>query len=53
MFTGNNKNTTKISFLRQSGVFIVNFEHFTPFSSISFVDFEQVNANWVVDARYL
>ena len=32
---------------RRHGVFIVNFEHiFTPFSSASIVDFEQVNASW-------
>ena len=30
---------------RHSGVFIVNFEHFTPFFSVSIVDFEQVNAS--------
>ena len=30
------------------GVFIINFELcFTPFSSVSAVDFEQVNASWV------
>ena len=29
-----------------SGVFIVNFEHiFTPFFSVSIVDFEQVNVS--------
>ena len=32
----------------RSGVFIANFEHiFTPFTSVSIVDFEQVNASWV------
>ena len=29
-----------------SGVFIVNFEHFTPCSSVSIVNFEKVNADW-------
>ena len=37
--------------IRRSTVFIVNFEHisylFTPFSSVSTVDFEQVNVCWV------
>ena len=28
---------------RRSGVFIVNFEHISLFSSVSIVDFEQVN----------
>ena len=32
---------------RRSGVFIVNFEHyFTRSSSVSIVDFEQVNIDW-------
>ena len=32
---------------RRSGIFIVNFEHnFTPFSTVSIVNFEQVNAGW-------
>ena len=45
MFKVNNKDirTTNI----RSGAFIVNFKHiinyFTPFSSVSYVDFEQVN----------
>ena len=43
MFKGNNKNTR-----RRSGVLIVNFDYFTPFPSLSIVDFEQVNINWVV-----
>ena len=30
-------------------VFIVNFEHiFLPFSIVSIVDFEQVNASWFI-----
>ena len=33
---------------RRSGVFIVNYEHIT-FSSVSIVNFEQVNADWVGD----
>ena len=34
---------------RRSGIFIVNFEHnFTLCSSVSFVNFGQVNAGWVV-----
>ena len=32
---------------RHSDVFIVNFKHFTPFSRVSIVDFEQVNVSWV------
>ena len=31
--------------------FIVNFQHITPFSSVSFVDFEQVNFSWVGYSR--
>ena len=32
---------------RRFGAFIINFEHFfTPFSSVSIVNFEQVNAGW-------
>ena len=34
--------------LIMSGAFIVNFEHFTPFSIVCIVDFEQVTVNWVV-----
>ena len=30
-----------------SGVFIVNWSYFTPFSSVSTVNFEQVNVSWV------
>ena len=33
---------------RRSGVFIVSFEYITPFSSVSFVAFEQVNDCWVI-----
>ena len=34
---------------RRSGVFIVNFEHITflPCSSVSIINFEQVNTGWV------
>ena len=33
---------------RRSGSFIVNFEYnFTPFSSVSIINYEQVNAGWV------
>ena len=33
---------------RFPGVFIVNFEYIlTPFSTISFVDFEQISVSWV------
>ena len=41
---------------RSSGVFIVNLEHSTPFSSVSIVDFEQVNICWVISyilSKYL
>ena len=34
---------------RHSGAFIVNFEHIPRFfSSVSIVDFEQVNVSWVI-----
>ena len=61
MFKVNNKNTGKryeiFSKLtvktpeqlqwRRSGVFIVDIKHvLTPFSSVSIVDFEQVNVSW-------
>ena len=40
------KLTIKIPERRRSGVFIVNFEHiFTPFSSVSIIDFEIVNVS--------
>ena len=33
----------------KKAVFIVNFEHiFTPFSSVSVVDIEQVNVSWEI-----
>ena len=50
MFKVNNKNTKRRQW-RRSGVFIVNFEpisHFTPFSNVSVVDFEQVNVRVVL-----
>ena len=31
---------------RRSCVVIVNFEHFTPYCSVSVANFEQVNAHW-------
>ena len=34
---------------RRSGVFIINFEHISPCSSVPIVNFEQVNADWVQD----
>ena len=46
MFKVNNK-STRTTYGRRSGVFIVNFEHISPFSSVSIGDFEQVNVNWV------
>ena len=36
MFKVNNK---------KFGIFIVNFRHFTSFSSVSIIDFEQVNVS--------
>ena len=36
---------------RSSGVFVVNFEHIKLFSSVSIVDFEQVNVSWVRDRK--
>ena len=61
LFKANNRNTRKswkicskltiktpeLRQWRHSGVFIVNFKHFTPFSSVSIVDFEQVNVSWI------
>ena len=32
----------------RSSAFIGNFEHFTPFSSVSIVDFKEVNVSWVI-----
>ena len=31
---------------RRSGVFIDNFEHFTPCSKVPIINFEKVNAGW-------
>ena len=39
------KKTSERCHWRCSGVFIVNFE---PFSSVSLVDFEQVNVGWII-----
>ena len=37
-----------MKYVQSSGVFIVNFEHISHFySSVSIVDFEQVNVSWV------
>ena len=34
---------------RRSGVFIVNYgTYFTPYSSVSIINFEQVNAGWAI-----
>ena len=30
----------------RSGVFIVNFEHISPFSSVTIANFEQINVSW-------
>ena len=39
---------------RRSAVFIVNFEHILHFfSSVSIVDFEQVNVRWVLSVIFL
>ena len=51
MFKVNNRNTRtrcyRLQHRRRSGAFIVNFEHiFTPCSSVSIVNFEQVNDGW-------
>ena len=37
---------------RRSGVFIVNFEHFTPCASVSIVNFVHVIADWVMINSY-
>ena len=61
MFKVNNRNTRtrceigskltlkipELGHWRRSGVLIVDFEHFTPCSSVSIVHFEQVNAGLV------
>ena len=53
MFKIKNKNTRATS-MTSSGAFIVNLTpltyltYLTPFSSVSIVDFEQVNASWNV-----
>ena len=50
MFTVNNKEirTTPMTSWRRSGAFIVNLEHISPLvPSVSIVNFEQVNADWV------
>ena len=45
MFKVNNK-AMKVT---SSGVFIINFEtYFTPFSSDSVVNFEQINVCWLI-----
>ena len=57
MLRVNNKNTrtrceicsklTMVSLLQTSGVFLQLRTYFTPCSSVSMVNFEQVNAGWV------
>ena len=42
-FKVNNKNTKR----KSSGVFIVNFEHISLFSSVNIIDVEQANKCWV------
>ena len=44
MFKVKDKDTRTTLGRRRSGVFIVNFKHFTPYSSVFIVNFEQVNA---------
>ena len=34
---------------RRSGIFMVNFEHFTTCSIVSIVNFEQVNTGWDIE----
>ena len=43
----NNKTKLTKSHSYRSSAFIVNFEYFTPFSSVSIVHFEQETVNWV------
>ena len=51
MFKVNNENTRRRHWSR-FGVFNVNFEHnFTPFSSVSIVDFERVIVSWEVPTK--
>ena len=48
MFNVNSKIQERHQWCR-SGIFIVNFLiYFTPFSSVSVVNFEQLNAGWVI-----
>ena len=51
MLKVNNKDTRMITQRHQngrlSGAFIVNFEHFTSCFSVSIVNFEHVNADWI------
>ena len=52
MFKVNNENTRRRHWSR-FGVFNVNFKHnFTPFSSVSIVDFERVIVSWEVPTNF-
>ena len=59
LYKGNNRNTRKRCeicsklIIKTSGVFIINFEQLTPFSSVSIVDFEQINVSRVNELTYL
>ena len=44
-----NKKDTRMTSVMWFWFFIVNFKHFTPFSNISIVYFEQVNVSWVLN----
>ena len=51
MFKNNDKTTRRTSLTSFCFVFIINFEHITPISSVSIVEFEQVNVSWELFVR--
>ena len=52
MFKVNNKDTKRRHW-RGFGFFIVNFEHISHlFSSVSIVNFEQINNDWIRKCKY-
>ena len=53
MFKVNNKDTRTTAW-RCSGIFIVDFEHISdPCSTVSIVNFEQVNRHYIFQANML
>ena len=47
-----NKKDTRTTPVASFYVFIVNLEHFAPCSSVSVVNFEQINAGWDDDTCF-